>query len=314
MIWPTNYFKLATATMFTLFFGGSIFAPNCHVGGKNIQAYLQSHYFNAIACLARVLKDHGGLLDEVVVGWDTLNEPSMGYLGIEDITKIPHEQELRKGLTPTPFQCMILGMGLSCQNVEEWDVTSIGPQKFADQNLDPQGVKAWKEDMECIWARHGVWNPETKACLIPNYFGYHPKTKTKIDPLRDLWKPFVNQFALALRAVHTDCMIFVEPPVNAFPPAWEEGDVGGPLVFAPHWYDGLTLLNKHWNPWYNVDYVGFLRGKYSSVAFAVKFGEAAIRKAFQSQLRMLRQEGEDALGKLIYRINTQGCAQQWWEK
>ena len=93
-------------------------------------------------------------------------------------------------------------------------------------------------------------------------------------------------------------MIFIEPPVNAFPPIWNprDGDCGGPLVFAPHWYDGLTLVNKYWNSWLNVDYIGFLRGMYSSIAFAVKFGESAIKKAFQSQLRMLRLEGQEALG------------------
>lgn len=86
--------------------------------------------------------------------------------------------------------------------------------------------------------------------------------------------------------------------MNAFPPIWDQkdGDCAGPLVFAPHWYDGLTLINKHWNSWFNVDYIGFLRGMYSSIAFAVKFGESAIKNAFQSQLRMLRLEGQEALG------------------
>ena len=36
MIWPSNYNKLAVATMFTLFFAGRDFAPNCLVEGVNI--------------------------------------------------------------------------------------------------------------------------------------------------------------------------------------------------------------------------------------------------------------------------------------
>mgnify|MGYP004298015877 CR=1 FL=1 len=34
MQWPTNYFKLAAATMFTLFFGGKRFAPGCCVARR----------------------------------------------------------------------------------------------------------------------------------------------------------------------------------------------------------------------------------------------------------------------------------------
>ena len=39
MIWPTNSGRLATATMFTLFFGGSAFAPGLRVDGEPIQEY-----------------------------------------------------------------------------------------------------------------------------------------------------------------------------------------------------------------------------------------------------------------------------------
>lgn len=300
MIWPTNYWKLAASTMFTLFFGGKVFAPNCMVDGVNIQDYLQNHYFNAICHLAKAVQATPGLGDHVVMGYDTLNEPSMGLLGVEDISKIAKEQELRKGLTPTPFQGMLLGMGLACEGVEEWDMTAVGPQKIADRTLDPKGVKAWSPNQSCIWASEGVWDISTRQVLKPNYFSIHPESGQHVDPLRQFWKPFVNDFSRAIRNVHPRSIIFVEPPVNALPPVWEDGDVEGPIVFAPHWYDGLTLINKHFNTWFNVDYIGFLRGKYSSIAFALKFGEAAIKKGFQSQLRTLREEGEEAIGKNLF--------------
>jgi hypothetical protein len=106
----------------------------------------------------------------------------------------------------------------------------------------------------------------------------------------------VNEYAKAIRAVHASAIIFIEPPVNAFPPIFNQSDVQNGLCFAPHWYDGLTLLYKSWNPWFNVDYIGFTRGKYSSIAFAIKFGTEAITNCFQSQLKTLREEGEIALG------------------
>ena len=110
------------------------------VNGVNIQDYLQEHYCMAVARLARAIKG-AGLCDSVVLGYDTLNEPSMGLIGVEDVRCIAKEQELRKGLTPSPFQAMLLGMGNRVERVEEWDMTAIGPQKMADRTLDPKGVK-----------------------------------------------------------------------------------------------------------------------------------------------------------------------------
>src|SRR6056300_498628 len=93
MIWPTNYFKLGAATMFTLFWAGERFAPNFTVDissgdndGKtkkvNIQTYLQQHYINAIA---ELLKHLNGLTN--IVGIGTMNEPSAGYINVDDLSK-----------------------------------------------------------------------------------------------------------------------------------------------------------------------------------------------------------------------------------
>ena len=51
-LWPTNYSKLASATMFTAFFGGNIFCPNSSYEGMTVQDYLQSHFINCYKYLA----------------------------------------------------------------------------------------------------------------------------------------------------------------------------------------------------------------------------------------------------------------------
>lgn len=43
MIWSTNYTRLVSQTMFTLFYGGRDFAPKAIIDGINIQDYLQGH-------------------------------------------------------------------------------------------------------------------------------------------------------------------------------------------------------------------------------------------------------------------------------
>lgn len=297
MIWATNYYKLAAATMFTLFFAGDVFAPKLFIDGQSAQRFLQSHFLNAMSRVAQAIVATPGLADRVVVGYDTLNEPHYGWVGWEDISILSPHQELRNGLTPTPLQAMVLGNGTACDNVQVWELSSLGPQKVSSTTVDPKGVRAWQEGVECIWARHGVWDPDTGKCLLPLYFQTSPKTGNPVNFLVDFWKPFINVFTTTLRKVHQGCIIFVEPPVNALPPDFGEDDATDNLCYAPHFYDGLTLLNKTFNQWFTVDYIGYLRGQYSSIAFALRFGIAGIKSAFTSQLNTLRVEGQENIGE-----------------
>lgn len=299
MIWPTNYYKLACATMFTLFFGGNVFAPKCLVDNRvNIQDFLQNHYCNAIAALAKRIHEETNLEDSVVLGYDTLNEPSGGWIGVHDLLALPAEQELKMGITPTPFQAMMMGQGLATPNVEVYDFTNFGPRLLNTITFDSKGVSCWLENRQCVWATHGVWDISTQTCLIPDYFSRNPETNQSVDFLADFWKPFVRKFTLAIRQHHPRAIMFIEPPVNTEPPKFsaEQGDPTERLVFTPHWYDGLTLTTKHFNEWFTVDYIGFKRGLYSNIVFALRFGEAAIKKCWRGQLEFLRKEGIAQIG------------------
>jgi hypothetical protein len=68
------------------------------------------------------------------------------------------------------------------------------------------------------------------------------------------------------------------------------------MIFASHFYDGITLIMKKWNKIWNVDVLGVLRGRYSNPAFAIKLGETAIRNCFRDQLREIRREGDENMG------------------
>ncbi|KAK3846723.1 MAG: glycoside hydrolase superfamily [Linnemannia gamsii] len=324
MIWVTNYTKLAAATMFTLFFAGSIYAPNCVVDNMNIQDYLQTHYIKSYMALAEYINAQHGIEDDVVIGYDTLNEPSAGWIGIENISKIPETQEYSKELTPTPLQAMLLGQGHK-QTVEFWALTFFGPKRKGNKTVDPEGVTAWlsPEDRaqkdkrfgwkrapqfpkagECIWAQHGVWDLATQQVLVPDYFLFDPSTKEKFDFGSRSFLPFCRRFAQAVRTIHKAAIIFLEPPVNELPPSLPpphddddvaQFDITSRVVYAPHWYDGLTLLNKRWN-FFNIDYLGVKRGRYANYAAAVKIGEKAIRECFRHQLACIQEEGQAALG------------------
>ncbi len=217
MIWSTNYGRLLSQTVFTLFFAGRAYAPNCVIDGANIQDYLQNHFIEACGRLAdRIAAFEGGsLLDGCVIGWDSMNEPFEGLCGWEDVQVNPTAQgsTLKKGTYPTPAQSLRLGMG-QAQTVENWTFGVTGPSKNGTVTIDPKGRKVWADYVEssssstelvgelpdgthprwgwkrdvskwplgtCIWAQHGVWDIETGFILRPHYFATHPQTGDEVE-------------------------------------------------------------------------------------------------------------------------------------
>lgn len=316
MIWSTNYFRLAAGTMFTLFFAGKDFAPKCIIDGVNIQEYLQTHFANACGHLAKRIHEAGDLEDEVVIGWESMNEPNRGMVGYQDLTVIPKEHPLKKGTCPTMWQTFLTGMGRACE-VETWEMGGLGPYKTGTTLVDPQGEIAWlPEDYDdskygwkrdpgwklgqCIWAQHGVWDPKDDVLLKKEYFAKNPRTGEKLDYptftntyFMDFWRGYKK----VCRSHHKDCIMLMQYPTLEIPPEIKGTEDDDPLlVFTPHFYDGITLMTKHWNSTWNVDVVGVLRGKYLHPAFAIKIGETAIRNCLRDQLKFLRQEGRDRTG------------------
>ncbi|OSD02140.1 glycoside hydrolase family 5 protein [Trametes coccinea BRFM310] len=311
MIWSTNYGRLASQTLFTLFFAGREFAPKCVIDGQNIQDYLQSHYIAAFGALADRIRDAGDLLDECVIGWDSMNEPYEGFCGYPDLNTVPEKQgsTLKKGSFPTPAQSLRLGMG-EAQTVDNWKFTSMGPKRDGTVTIDPQGAKMWADPESepggvhpkwgwrrdpgwklgmCIWAQHQVWDVESGAVLAPDYFRYRPSDGGEVHFIDDFWRPHWYAFAQRIRQSHPEAILFVAPPVFVPPPEIREDMLKGRCCLSTHYYDGLTLVTRHWN-WFNADALGLIRGKYSSPVQAVKVGERAIRKSLQEQLGYLKAD------------------------
>ncbi|GJJ69175.1 hypothetical protein EMPS_01521 [Entomortierella parvispora] len=138
MVWLTNYYKLACATMFTLFYAGKILAPKCTFeGGINIQDYLQNHFLGSINALVEKIHATPGLEDDVVIGYDSWNEPSCGWIGLEQLDVLPEEHDMRQGGMPTPFQSMMLGMSKRVTDVAVYRLKIVGPVKTGSRTIDP---------------------------------------------------------------------------------------------------------------------------------------------------------------------------------
>ncbi|KAJ7471327.1 glycoside hydrolase family 5 protein [Mycena galericulata] len=309
MIWSTNYGRLLSQTLFTLFFAGRDFAPRCVLDGKNIQDYLQSHYIEAMGQMADRIRAAGDLLEDCVIGWDSLNEPFEGLCGWADLNSSPPAQgsTLKKGTYPTPAQSLRLGMGQP-QTVDNWTFGAFGPARDGSVTIDPKGRSIWAPPEDepnrthpkwgwtraaswelgtCLWAQHGVWDIETGFVMLPQYFHTLTGEDEPVEFIEDYWRPHFEAFARRIRSAHPEAILFVQPPVFACPPTLEDDVLAGRGAYSGHYYDGLTLITRHWN-WFNADALGLLRGKYRTTLQAVKIGARAIRGSLQEQLGMLK--------------------------
>jgi len=278
MIWPTNATKLASATMFTLFFGGNDFAPKTRIQGEPVQEYLQRHYIEAVRQVALRLRDLPN-----VVGYDTLNEPSCGWIGWRDLAS--PGGKLRAGHCPAPLQSMQLGSGFP-QQVERWETTVLGPKRRGADLLNPRGVRAWAEGRECVWRANGVWDLDANGeprLLRPDHFAV--VGGRQVDFARDYYKPFATRFAREIRPAHPRALIFLESDPILPKLDWGAADAPG-VVYAPHWYDGCVVYTKGYTPHLGAD---MFAGK-------VVVGRGTVRRSFEAQLARLKRIAQENLG------------------
>lgn len=250
--------------MFTLFFSGRDFAPKAIINDMNIQDYLQGCFISAIKHFAARIHAAGDLENTTIIGWENFNEPHYGFTGTLDLNKLMANQQIKLGTVPTGFQAIKLGSGLP-EIVDYYIFSSLGPKKKGTQLVDPGGLKVWAspgsydakygwkrspdwELGDCLWAQHGVWDPETKQLLRPDYFAKTPDGEVINDEvwMQRYFLPHVKNYINAIRESHKDAMILLQPPVWFIPPKITPEEFGGRVVYSPHFYDGLTLMQKKW--------------------------------------------------------------------
>ncbi|MBP9040894.1 MAG: cellulase family glycosylhydrolase [Anaerolineaceae bacterium] len=241
MIWSTNACKLAAATMFTLFFAGNDYAPKTRVEGIPIQEYLQSHFFGSVRKVAEKLK---GL--DCVIGYDTYNEPQHGYIGLTDLRK--RYGDLEMGIFPTPWQSIQLGSGFP-QKVEVLRRGVFGAVLEGHVTLNNEQESVWLPGRTCVWRENGVWDIDRNGkpvLLKPDYF--HQVKGRPASFVQDHLLAYIRKYIDVIHSVDRDAMIFLESETERAAPVFHEATQHN-VVYAPHWYDGVTLIFKRFIPW-----------------------------------------------------------------
>ncbi|CEH15077.1 glycoside hydrolase family 5 protein [Ceraceosorus bombacis] len=262
-VWPSGYQKLAASTMATLFWAGDVFAWQLQVspeafsstpsspsarpqgllptqGEVSIQTLLQASYLHAFGTLADTIGDL-----EACLGFEPMNEPHRGLIGLHSWGNWKYETDLHIGHFPNALQSFALGAG-HAQIVPYYVKSWPFPTRVSHKSLlDPKGKTAWLKDSSgrsfkqgaaatpspgdarCLWARHGAWawdRERSKAIVLrEDFFTKDPRPQTdhgKVEWYRDCWAPFVTTYAQRIRQKHANLLLLSEPIPNEYHPLW----------------------------------------------------------------------------------------------
>lgn len=256
MAWSCNYHYPANGILWTLFFGGRDFAPHFVIDGQNIQDYLQGHYFAAQHAIAERLVDMPH-----VIGFDTLNEPGMGFigLGMQERRGVNRPNELGlPGLSWSPLQSLYAMNGNKVE-IPNNEISYLrgGCIEKRIVTANKSARKLWREGAKDPFFVDGAWCLDEQGqpvALQPDYFTRVRGHQVEFD--RDYLRPFVHAVSEHLHKLRPDWMIFFEKDGNsAFnEPSFPEG-MPKQTVYAPHWYDLVTLMLKRFSSLVNYDAV-----------------------------------------------------------
>ena len=242
MMWTTNYGRLATATMFTLFFAGDVYAPGATIsdstgfktlnytsrssqGVVTIQFFLQKYYLQFISSVAKKLKNKSNVL-----GFNTMNEPSNGFVGFKDLKKrtmpIPFGHKL------SAFEGMRLASGDRLTDIEFYKA----PFKFQERvTLNEERRTVWKSSKHDVWRNEGIYEIDAQTgeriLLKPDHFAFEG------DFIEIFMKPFYEKVQRVVSEQNKKFIVYAEPHIDLFAPAVPNApdlDVNK-FGWSPHW-------------------------------------------------------------------------------
>ncbi|MBE7413596.1 MAG: cellulase family glycosylhydrolase [Leptospiraceae bacterium] len=281
MVWPLNYQKYPTATMFSLFFGGKVFAPNCKIEGKNIQDYLQDHFIAAISRLAKKLSRF-----KHVVGFDSLNEPHPGFIARKNLGEF---EGIGFGslIGSTPFQEMYMSEGIS-SNVHNRLFFGNLSIPFKKVVLNPKKISIWKEKFGCVWKKHGVWELDPNGApmlLKPDYF-YKVRGK-KLEFFNDFMKPFIQKYKTSIQKSQKGFFIFIESDPSKLELNWSESykPSHASVVNATHWYNVVLLFTKKYFDWFGIH----------NFKEKIVFGKNKTKEIYADTIKMIKDMSKNSM-------------------
>lgn len=275
MSWPSNYAAPANGIIWTMFFAGETFAPTARVGDENIQTYLQRHYFGAVRAVAERVAD----MDHVI-GFDTLNEPGVGFIG----KAFDRRDAGLGGLAWSPLDALAASSGIS----RELPLVELGKGEVGTRRVNANRVSIWLPGRADPFLDADAWGCDDTGepvALKPDYFTH--KDGREIDPERDFFAPFFARVADTIRSIRSDWLVFAE--INPFDAAMGRGFPEGTperAVNASHWYDFAILATKTFD----------VAASTNPLSGKQRLGRRALEEDYVSELTMIKAAGDKLNG------------------
>ena len=244
MSWNSNYLRPANGIMWTLFWGGRLITPDFKVDGQNVQDFLQRHYLGAMDQVAERLKDLPNVL-----GFDTLNEPNLGWIGRRlshrRLAPTPDDPStVRPGVVWSPLDGLAVARGLSVTlPILRRDPETSEMSVAGEAHINASRTSIWLPGIDCPFERAGVYRLEGDALV--------PGSEEVFCPIEsgEVFAPFFRDVAEVTRRHRDDWSLFAEIEVfKAFVGERFPADLPVRTVNANHWYDIATLASKTFTP------------------------------------------------------------------
>lgn len=244
MSWGSNYRLPANGIMWTLFWAGRTVTPDFRIDGINVQDYLQGHYLGAVDQVARRLAAMPHVL-----GFDSLNEPSLGWAGqpiayrhLAPSDANPERPRIGPALAPLDAIAMARGLSVEVPVLTRDAAGAAVPT--TTQTFNPAGVSIWREGAACPFEAAGLYRIDDGAAAATG-----EDRLASLDPTEDIYRPFFAKVAATIRAHQPGWTLFAEMDVFAhlagrrFPAGLPERTAN-----ASHWYDMGMLYLKRFDP------------------------------------------------------------------
>ncbi len=206
--------------------------------------YLQLHFIKSVEEIAKRVKKLPNVL-----GFDSLNEPSEGWIGhyLDNRMEHPTIQPKALGKIWQPIQAIYSSHGNTVEiPVQRVNLFKGGIVSDTSYFANPLKQSIWLEGCSDPFQSAGAWrlNADNSFTVLQNDF-FRVREGNPVEFDRDYLFPFIQQLTKAIRNYNQDWIIFAEKPPGSsreFP-----SNVPVNMVNASHWYDIVTLGTKRFN-------------------------------------------------------------------